>query len=284
MTAGTVTDPDGGVTGTTWQWQSADDDSDIGGATESTYILAVADFGKPIQVVATYNDGHGDDKQVTSAPTDTVVAADAPDAPSIALAVDTGVDPSDGITSNGQVNVTGVVTDATWKYTINGGSTFTPAIGRSFTLTQGEYAATEVQVVQTLLGTDSAAANLGAVTVDRTAPVISLNGAATITLIVGDTYTEQASVTDNLDASITLDISGETVGTQAAGTYTLTYDATDAAGNAADRVTRTVIVQPILAISAGPELTSSNAGNYAKHGDTLTLTFTVNLPLTVRPR
>ena len=39
--------------------------------------------------------------------------------------------------------MTGVVTDATWKYTINGGSTFTPAIGSSFTLTQGEYAATD---------------------------------------------------------------------------------------------------------------------------------------------
>ena len=95
MTAGTVTDPDGGVTGTTWQWQSADDDSDIDSATESTYILAVADFGKPIQVVATYTDAFDDnEKSMTSAPTDTVVAADAPDAPSIALAVDTGVDPS----------------------------------------------------------------------------------------------------------------------------------------------------------------------------------------------
>ena len=69
-----------------------------------------------------------------------------------------------------------------------------------------------MQVVQTLLGTDSAAGNLGAVTVDRNAPVISLNGAATITLI----YLYGASrVTDNLDASITLDISGETVDTQA---------------------------------------------------------------------
>ena len=244
LTAGIVTDPDGGVTGTTYKWQSADDDSDIDSATESTYTLAVADFGKPIQVVATYNDGHGDDKQVTSAPTDTVVAADAPDAPSIALAVDTGVDPSDGITSNGQVNVTGVVTDATWKHTIKG--TVTEVADPSvtfFTLDEGEYTATEVQVVQTLLGTDSAAANLGAVTVDRTPPVISLNGAATITLIVGDTtYTEQATVTDNLDASITLDISGETVDTQAAGTYTLTYDATDAAGNEAMQVTRMVMV------------------------------------------
>ena len=283
LTAGTVTDPDGGVIGTTYKWQSADDDSDIGGATESTYILAVADFGKPIQVIATYTDAFDDnEKSITSAPTDTVVAADAPDAPSIALAVDTGVDPSDGITSNGQVNVTGVVTDATWKYTINGGSTFTPAIGSSFTLTQGEYAATEVQVVQTLLGTDSAAANLGAVTVDRTPPVIDLNGAATITLTVGQNETNPPSATDNVDDNVTVTADID-IATVAAGTYTLTYTAMDAAGNAADRVTRTVIVQPILAISAGPELTSSNAGNYAKHGDTLTLTFTVNLPLTSAP-
>ena len=287
LTAGIVTDPDGVVADSiTWQWQSADDDSDIGGATESTYTLAVADFGKPIQVVATYNDGHGDDKQVTSAPTDTVVAADAPDAPSIALAVDTGVDPSDGITSNGQVNVTGVVTDATWKYTIKGTVTeVADSSGTFFTLDEGEYAATEVQVVQTLLGTDSAAANLGAVTVDNTMPAIALNGGDT-TLTLGDTYTEQATATDNVDDNVALTAritATGTVNTDTAGDYTITYDVSDAAGNAADRVTRTVIVQPILAISAGPELTSSNAGNYAKHGDTLTLTFTVNLPLTSAP-
>ena len=266
LTAGTVTDPDGGVTGTTYKWQSADDDSDIGGATESTYTLAVADFGKPIQVIATYTDGEGNGKSVTSAPTEAVVAADAPDAPSIALAVDSGTNTKDGITNNGQVNVTGVVTDATWKYTINGGSTFTPAIGSSFTLTQGEYAATEVQVVQTLLGTDSAAATFGAVTVDKTPPVIDLNGAATITLTLGQNETNPPSATDNVDDNVTVTADID-IATVAAGTYTITYTAMDAAGNAADRVTRTVIVQPILAISAGPELTSSNAGNYAKHGD-----------------
>ena len=274
LTAGIVTDPDGVVADSiTWQWQSADDDSDIGGATESTYILAVADFGKPIQVVATYTDTFGAGKRVTSTPTGAVVAATAPAAPSIVLAVDTGSSPTDRITQNGQVNVTGVVTNATWKYSTDGGATdFTTSTGGSFTLPDGVYAAGAVQVVQILLSVDSAAATFDAVTVDNTMPVINLNGAATITLIVGDTYTEQASVTDNLDASITLDISGETVDTQAAGTYTLTYDATDAAGNEAMQVERTVTVNPVP--NTAPSIQGRAAVDYAENGAGSVATFT----------
>ena len=89
---------------------------------------------------------------------------------------------------------------------------------------------------------------------DTTPPVITLNGASTINLNVGDTYTEQgATATDNVDGNITANIviTG-TVNTSAAGTYLVNYNVSDAAGNAATQVTRTVIVtQPSSGCSGG---------------------------------
>ena len=97
--------------------------------------------------------------------------------PAIALAADTGISPSDRITSNGVVNVSGLAPGATWKYVTDGGSTFTTGTGSSFTLPENVYDADDVQVVQTVSGADSAAALLGAVTVDTTAPTVASRSA-----------------------------------------------------------------------------------------------------------
>lgn len=83
------------------------------------------------------------------------------------------------------------------------------------------------------------------VTAETTPPVITLNGAATINLEVGDSYTELgATATDNFDGDITssIVIGGDTVNTAVAGTYVVTYNVSDAAGNAASPVNRTVNV------------------------------------------
>ena len=80
---------------------------------------------------------------------------------------------------------------------------------------------------------------------DTTPPVITLNGSSTINLNVGDNYSEQgATATDNVDGDISANIiiGGDTVDTNTAGTYSVTYNVSDAAGNAADQITRTVIV------------------------------------------
>ena len=130
-----------------------------------------------------------------------------------------------------------------------------------------------------------------AIQIDVVAPVITLTNdtAEGNTVVVGTDYTDPgATVADAVDASVmvTADRSAVDAATTA-GTYTITYDATDAAGNDATQVTRSVIVQPVLAISAGPTLTNSNTvtadGNYATIGDTLTLAFSVNLPLASVP-
>lgn len=78
---------------------------------------------------------------------------------------------------------------------------------------------------------------------DQTAPVITLTGNATVNLTVGDTYTEQgATWADAIDGSGSATVGGDTVDTSTAATYTVTYDFTDTAGNAATQVTRSVVV------------------------------------------
>ena len=91
--------------------------------------------------------------------------------------------------------------------------------------------------------------------VDTTAPVITLTGDPTVTLEVGDTYTEQgATATDNYDTTVTVVIGGDTVDTSTVGTYTVTYDATDANNNAATQVIRTVNVEESLSVDVVNEV------------------------------
>ena len=73
---------------------------------------------------------------------------------------------------------------------------------------------------------------------DTTPPVITLNGDSTITLTIGDTFTDPGATADGGE---TITISG-TVDTDTAGTYTLTYTATDNAENKGS-ITRRVIVK-----------------------------------------
>jgi lysophospholipase L1-like esterase len=75
--------------------------------------------------------------------------------------------------------------------------------------------------------------------------VITLNGANTVTIIQGGTYTELgATATDNVDGDITgsIVIDASAVDTSTVGSYTVTYNVSDTAGNAATEVTRTVNV------------------------------------------
>ncbi len=59
----TLTDPDGGVTGTTWQWARSSDGStgwaDIAGATSMTYKPVEADVGMYLRATAGYTDAQG---------------------------------------------------------------------------------------------------------------------------------------------------------------------------------------------------------------------------------
>ena len=88
---------------------------------------------------------------------------------------------------------------------------------------------------------------------DTQAPVISLVGSSPVSVDWGASYVEAgATATDNVDASVTVNIAG-TVNTNKPGTYLRTYDATDAAGNVATQVTRTVIVSIPNATTVGAD-------------------------------
>ncbi len=100
---------------------------------------------------------------------------------------------------------------------------------------------------------------------DAVPPVITLNGSSTINLFVGDVYNELgATVTDNVDATSSATTVGN-VDTSTPGNYPIIYIATDAAGNHATNVTRTVIVSntpvvipdivaPVLTLNGGSSI------------------------------
>jgi surface protein len=80
---------------------------------------------------------------------------------------------------------------------------------------------------------------------DTQAPVITLNGESTISIPLGRAYfATTATANDDIDGIVAVTVEGS-VNTDTLGTYTLTYTATDAAGNQST-VTQTVIVRELL--------------------------------------
>ena len=95
--------------------------------------------------------------------------------------------------------------------------------------------------------------------------IISRIGDAAVTHALGTTYTDAgATASDDVDGDITSSITTSgAVDTNTAGTYTITYSVSDAAGNAATQITRTVTVAdttaPIIS-RIGAEITSNTGG------------------------
>ncbi|RKN78813.1 heparin/heparin-sulfate lyase HepB [Paenibacillus ginsengarvi] len=80
--------------------------------------------------------------------------------------------------------------------------------------------------------------------IDKTAPVLTLNGSSVMTVLAGSTFTDPGvTANDNLDSGINgrITVTGA-VYANTPGTYQLTYRVSDAAGNAALPVTRMVQV------------------------------------------
>ena len=109
---------------------------------------------------------------------------------------------------------------------------------------------------------------------DTTAPVITLVGDAEITVEVGSTYTDLwATASDNYDGDITADIvTVNNVDTSVIGSYTVTYNVSDDAGNAATEVTRTVSVTdttaPVITLVGDAEITVEVGSTYTDLGAT----------------
>lgn len=82
---------------------------------------------------------------------------------------------------------------------------------------------------------------------DTTPPVITLLGAPTVEIPVGATYTDAGvSAVDDIDGILTNSVVvTNPVNTTLPGTYVVRYSVSDAAGNAAVMVTRSVVVFPV---------------------------------------
>jgi len=82
---------------------------------------------------------------------------------------------------------------------------------------------------------------------DTTAPVISISGAQALTIEQGTAYSDAgATATDDVDGAVTVSTTGSVI-SSSAGEYTLTYSATDAAGNTATE-TRVVTVTAVATV------------------------------------
>ena len=97
----------------------------------------------------------------------------------------------------------------------------------------------------------SEALNIGYINVnDNTPPVITLLGDANVTIEVGTSYTDAgATASDNYDGDLTgAIVTVNNVDASTTGTYTVTYNVSDASGNDAVQVTRTVNVVSSLSV------------------------------------
>lgn len=90
---------------------------------------------------------------------------------------------------------------------------------------------------------------------DTTKPVLSLLGNDTINLEMNDRYTEYgATASDNVDSSDELNstiLITHKLNTNLPGSYTITYNVKDKAGNSATPITRVVNVSPLSVIAIG---------------------------------
>ncbi len=147
------------------------------------------------------------------------------------------------------------------------------------------------------LSTVTPAGSVESYTLDNSAPVITLQGTSPVNVILGGNYSDQgATALDNVDGDLTgAIITSGAVNTAVAGSYIITYNVSDTAGNAATAVTRTVTVAigPAAAgtslISASPvaitadgsstsaitvQLKDANGNNLTSGGDTVALSTT----------
>lgn len=110
-------------------------------------------------------------------------------------------------------------------------------------------------------------------TADTAAPVITLNGSSPMSVVLGATFTDPgATANDNVDGDISVNITvSGTVDTTVAGSYQLTYNVSDAAGNAANQVTRTVnvasdTIAPIITLIGSTPMSINVGGSFVDPG------------------
>ena len=121
--------------------------------------------------------------------------------------------------------------------------------------------------------------------VDSTAPVITLKGDAEVAHEAGTDYTDAgAEVTDNFDTELEISVVNP-VDKDQPGTYKITYNVTDAEGNAAVEVVRKVVVAdtlvPVLTLNGDAEVTHEVNTDYSDLGATVADSFDTEIEIVV---
>ena len=117
-----------------------------------------------------------------------------------ALENDTGVSKTDGVTSDGLINVSGQ-TGNTLSYSIDGGLSYKTVTGGSFDLPEATYAVGSIKVIAT-----SANGSVSKATVNATAIVVDKSAAAPTITLASDTG---SSTTDGITSGATVNVSVE---------------------------------------------------------------------------
>ena len=128
------------------------------------------------------------------------------------------------------------------------------------------------------------------VTLDVTRPVIALLGTSPINIELGASYVDAgATALDNIDGVLAVTVNNP-VNSNLVGTYVVTYNATDAAGNKAVQVTRTVnvtvdVTKPVITLLGNTPINIEVGSSYVDAGATAldnidgVLAVTVNNPV-----
>ncbi|NDC15620.1 MAG: hypothetical protein EBZ76_10765, partial [Synechococcaceae bacterium WB9_2_170] len=125
----------------------------------------------------------------------------APLAPGLALALDSGADPSDGVSREGRVNVLGLEPQASYAFSLDDGATWTAGTGTQFSLPAASYDPGQIKVrqIDAAGNTSPVAHNLQKWLIDAQAPtaqlsvelpdnasVLKANATATLRLILSE--------------------------------------------------------------------------------------------------
>ncbi len=126
-------------------------------------------------------------------------------------------------------------------------------------------------------GNGNSPSNIHELTSDTTPPDITLLGDPEVSIELGTPYTDEgATATDNIDGDLTDQITTvNPVDTDVAGIYTVTYDVSDAAGNEAGQISRTVTVTsdttpPVITLLGEPAVSIELGTAYTDEGATAT--------------
>ncbi|MDI1495715.1 MAG: FG-GAP repeat domain protein [Cenarchaeum symbiont of Oopsacas minuta] len=179
-------------------------------------------------------------------------------------------------------NVTGTILGRTFTNSTNGGSaTFTGIVesgdngNATFFITVTNSSRNQITITQDDITDDTY------VTIDTIKPVITLINPNDNTIRLGATYVDPgATVVDaSYDGNQTI-YSNNSVNTNVAGNYTLSYTVSDLAGNT-QNITRNVTVIDLSINITSLTINSDNDNSsYAKAGDTLTIHLSVNDTIT----